>query len=148
MLGMEAGAVCLKCHEKGKFGAPLAGGDVARQLRKELESFKEQIAEAKQKVDQAARLGMEVSGPSFDLRKAVDALKNTRVLIHSYAVAPVKASLAEGVKVTAEVQAAAEKALHDYTARRVWLGASLVPIFVVIGVLLLYIRKNPLPGDD
>jgi predicted CXXCH cytochrome family protein len=147
MLGMEAGAVCLRCHEKGKFGAPLAGAEVARELRTELESFKEQIAEAKQKVDQAARLGMEVSGPSFDLRKAVNALTNTRVLIHTFAAAPVKASLAEGMKVTAEVHAAAEKALADYTARRIWLGTSLVPIFVVIGMLLLYIRKNPPPGD-
>ncbi len=145
MLGMQEGAVCLGCHEKGKFGAPLAGAEVARELRKELEAFKVQIHEARDKVDQAARLGMEVSGPSFDLRKAVDALKTTRVLIHTFAAAPVKASLAEGVKITTEVRAAADKALQDYTARRIWLGTSLVPIFVVIGMLLLYIRRLPPP---
>jgi hypothetical protein len=72
-------------------------------------------------------------------------LTNARVLIHSFSVAPVKASLAEGIKVATEVRAAADKALHDYTARRIWLGTSLVPIFIVIGVLLLYIRSLPPP---
>ena len=30
MVGMEGGAVCVKCHENGKYGATLAGAAAAR----------------------------------------------------------------------------------------------------------------------
>jgi hypothetical protein len=45
--------------------------------------------------------------------------------------------------VTTKVQAGAEAALAEYTNRRIWLAASLVPILLVIVVLLFYIRSLP-----
>ena len=75
--------------------------------------------------------------------KGLRLAENARVLIHSFKLPPVEASLAEGLEVTEQVQERAEEALHEYHARRVWLAASLAPILLVIVVLLLYIRSLP-----
>ena len=64
--------------------------------------------------------------------------------LHSFQPKPVEVALAEGQKVVVKVQQQADRALEEYSFRRVWLAASLVPILIVIGVLLLYIRKLPL----
>ena len=42
-------------------------------------------------------------------------------------------------------QGKADRALEEHTYRRIWLAGTLVPILVVIGVLLLYIRILPIP---
>jgi predicted CXXCH cytochrome family protein len=156
MLGMGGGAFCAKCHpkgegEKGEFGGTIAGTKTARSLRADLDHLTDAIQGAKEKVAEAERLGMPLPGPPSDekldlgiyLRRASDSLKNARVLIHSFKLPPVEASLAEGLEVTEQVQERAEEALHEYHARRVWLAASLAPILMVIVVLLLYIRSLP-----
>ena len=143
MLGMQEGAVCARCHEKGRYGAPLAGRKVAEQMRKGMDDLRQGIADAQAEIAEAERLGMEVRGPRFDLRKANDALTNARVLIHGFAVKPVQDSLDEGLKTTSEVRQSAEAAMREYDARRAWLAGSLVPILVVIVLLLLYIRTLP-----
>jgi predicted CXXCH cytochrome family protein len=145
MLGMESGAVCRRCHAENKFGAPLAGGEVAAKMRQGMDDLSRKIAAAQQTITQAGRLGMEVRGPRYDLRKASDSLTGARVQIHSFALAPVQKALGEGLAVTASVQAAADAALAEHRYRRVWLGWSLIPIGIVIGVLLLYIRSVPIP---
>jgi len=143
MLGMTPGAVCLQCHENRKYGATLAGAEVARTLRAGLDRLNQEIGEAREKIAGADRLGMEVRGPRFDLRKATDALTAARVAIHSFSVPPVQASLAQGTEVADEVLQRANAALEEHTSRRVWLAASLVPIVLVIVLLLLYIRSMP-----
>jgi len=156
MLGMSGGAFCAECHpkgegEKGEFGATIAGTKAARSLRADLDHLTDAIQSAKEKVAEAERLGMPLPGPPSDekldlgiyLRRASDSLKNARVLIHSFKLPPVEASLAEGLEVTKQVEERAEEALQEYHARRVWLAASLAPILLVIVVLLLYIRSLP-----
>ena len=143
MVGMEEGAVCITCHANGKFGATLAGADAAKTIRHGLDELTHQIAHARATVAEAERLGMEVSGPRYDLRNALNALTNARTLLHSFQVKPVQGALADGQSVATKVQDKADQALQEYTARRIWLAASLVPIFVVIGLLLFYIRTLP-----
>jgi hypothetical protein len=143
MMGMVSGAVCVKCHETGKFGAPLAGATVARTIRTGLDGLSQQIHHAEATLADAERLGMEVSEPKFELRGSVNALTNARTLIHSFRAPPVEAALAEGRSVAEQVQKQADHALEEYSYRRVWLAASLVPILIVIGMLVLYIRKLP-----
>ena len=65
MLGMEDQAVCVNCHKDQKFGATLAGANVARELRSSLENLKQQLQVAEQTLEEAERLGMEVRGPAF-----------------------------------------------------------------------------------
>ncbi|MFZ1934859.1 MAG: cytochrome c3 family protein [Thermoguttaceae bacterium] len=143
MVGMRDGAVCMKCHENGKYGATLAGANAAREIRQGLDQLNQRIATAETTLAKAERLGMEVSAPKFELRNAVNALTNARTLLHSFAVKPVQAALADGEKAAVEVQGKADHALQEYTDRRIWLAGSLVPILIVIGMLLLYIRSLP-----
>jgi hypothetical protein len=145
MLGMGDGAVCKRCHEHGEHGATVAGAETARKLRANLDLLRERIEQAKAAVHQAELLGMEVGGPAFDIRKALDALVTARVEIHSFALQPEEKLLAEGLGAATQVQAAGEAALQEYHFRRVWLAASLVPILLVIVLLVLYIRTLPIP---
>jgi hypothetical protein len=145
MLGMGKQAVCAKCHAHGQYGATLAGAEVARNLRSGLDQLSRSIAEAQDKIAEAERVGMEVSGPRFDLHKAIDARVNARTLIHSFAPGPVEKALAEGNQTATEVKERAEAALHEHQARRIWLAASLVPIALMVVLLLVYIRRLPIP---
>lgn len=145
MLGMGADATCPKCHAQGNLGATLAGANVARTLRAELEDVSQLIASAEKKTADAERLGMEVSGPRFDLRKSVESLVNARTLIHGFDPAPVRQALAEGKKTAIEVNERAEGAMREHFDRRIWLAVSLVPIAIVVLLLLLYIRRLPIP---
>ncbi len=158
MLGMEEGAVCVQCHAQGKYGATVAGAQAARRFRGDLDALREEIAAAETTIEMAERLGMAIPGPASDprtdvrlhLRKASDALTAARVEIHSFAAEPLEKILDSGRQIAAEAQQSAETAIRQYHARRVWLAASLVPIVLVIGVLLLYIRSLPpvpLPGE-
>lgn len=150
MLGMEDVAVCSKCHnpQSPQYGATVAGAQTAKTMRDRLEKLKREIADAERKIREAERLGMEVGGPRFDLRQAVDSLTNARTLVHSFQLEPLDEALNEGLAVTANVKELADDALRDYTHRRIWLAASLVPILLVVGVLLLYIRSLPIPAGD
>lgn len=149
MLGMAGEAVCVRCHQEGAenlYGASPLGADTAMAMREGLERLSREIEEARAKVEEAQRLGMEVSGPLFNLRAAFDARTNARSLVHSFSQDRVDEALAEGFLVTENVKNEAEGALDDYTERRVWLGVSLVPIIIVIILLLLYIRTLPNPA--
>ena len=73
-------------------------------------------------------------------------MTNARSLIHGFEVAPTKKAVEEGLRVVKTVDQKAQEALDQYTFRRVWLALSLVPIVIVVGLLLLYIRSLPTPG--
>jgi predicted CXXCH cytochrome family protein len=147
LLGMSTAAVCAKCHnaQNPQHGATVAGAETAKKMRDRLEKLKRELAEAEEKIREAERLGMEVRGPSYDLRQAVDALTNARTLVHNFQLAPLDEALNDGLKVTATVKNLADDAMREYTRRRIWLAASLVPILLVVGILLLYIRTLPTP---
>ena len=147
MLGMANDAVCARCHNNGQFGATFAGGRVAQDLRRGLDDLKQQIDIATEKLDLAERLGMEVREPRFHLREADDALKNARTEIHSFSLDQTNKPLKAGLTVCEDVEKAAQDAIQEYTNRRIWLALSLVPIFIVLGVLLLYIRTLPAPSQ-
>jgi predicted CXXCH cytochrome family protein len=145
MLGMESSAFCFNCHnpENPKYGATLVGAATAGTMRDRLEQLKEAIKAAESKVREAELLGMEVRGPRFDLRQAFDSLTNARTQVHSFKPAPMEAALNEGLTVTSDVLRRAEAALREYSYRRLWLAASLVPILLVVILLVLYIRTLP-----
>jgi len=146
-LGMQSGAFCARCHEEGKekYGATLEGRKVAETIHADLERLKGGIRKADETLAEAERKGMEVSEPKFNLLKASDALTNARTQIHSFKVKVVNDALADGEKVVNEVQGKADYALDQYQYRRYWLAISLVPILLVIGLLVLYIRDLPIP---
>ncbi len=147
-VGMEEETFCVRCHnaEHPQYGATTAGANVARTIRADLDRLKQNIDGAEQKVREAERLGMEVRLPRYDLRQAVDALTNARTLVHSFSPGPVEDAVNSGLQVTANVKGMAQQAFREYTRRRIWLAASLVPILLVVGLLLAYIRSLHAPG--
>jgi predicted CXXCH cytochrome family protein len=148
MLGMQSGTFCFNCHnpQNPQYGATLAGAETARSMRNRLEELKGAITAAENTVRGAERLGMEVRGPRYDLRKAFDALTNARTLIHSFKPGPMEAAINGGLSVASDVRQRAEAALGEYTYRRWWLAASLGPILLVVFLLILYIRTLPRPS--
>ena len=149
LLGMESSTFCFKCHnpENPKYGATLAGAETARAMRARLDQLKREIETAEGMVQEAEQLGMEVRTPRFDLRQAFDALTNARTQVHSFKPGPMEAAIDEGLKVTSDVKHGAERALREHTYRRLWLAASLVPLLLVVGLLVLYIRTLPLAAS-
>jgi predicted CXXCH cytochrome family protein len=148
MLGMSSSAVCTRCHNPAnpQYGATVAGAEAAKSMRQRLEQLKQEIAESEELVTAAERLGMEVRGPRFDLRQAFDSLTNARTLVHSFKPAPLEATLGEGLQITQQVKELAGAALAEHTNRRKWLAVSLVPILLVVGLLVAYIRTLPPPA--
>ncbi|MBC8870262.1 MAG: cytochrome c3 family protein [Planctomycetes bacterium] len=146
MLGMDGEAFCNRCHKDNQFGATLAGATAAVKMRDGLENLKTQIAVAEHTIEEAERLGMEVRGPRFDLRQARDALTNARSVIHTFSPESVQEAIGEGLTATANVTASANAALAEHANRRIWLAATLAPILLVVGLLLLYIRALPIPA--
>jgi predicted CXXCH cytochrome family protein len=149
LLGMESSTFCFNCHnpENPKYGATLAGAETARAMRARLDQLKREIETAEGMVGEAEQLGMEVRSPRFDLRQAFDALTNARTQVHSFKPGPMEAAIDEGLKVTSDVKRGAERALREHTYRRLWLAASLVPLLIVVGLLVLYIRTLPLDAS-
>lgn len=162
MLGLTDVAFCEHCHGEGKskYGTTLrekakflkvspekliAGAKAVSELRRKMDDLKRQIDDAQANVERAGRLGMEVNGPQFDLRKAFDALTDARTQIHTFARAPVEKALDDGFAIASEVDEEAQAALEEHTFRRMWLAATLVPILAVIVLLVLYIRTLPAP---
>jgi hypothetical protein len=148
LLGMGTHAVCVHCHspQNPQYGATMAGAEVARNMRARLDQLKQEIAQSEAEVAEAERLGMEVTGPRFDLREAFDALTNARTLVHSFKPGPMDEALNQGLAVTSSVRRLATASLVEHTRRRIWLAASLAPILLVVGLLLLYIRTLPSPS--
>ena len=146
-LGMQNGAFCTRCHEQGKerHGATIAGAKAAETIHADLQHLKSGIQKAEETLAKAEVKGMEVSEPKFHLQKASDALTNARTQIHSFKVDVVEKALADGESVVTDVQGKADHALEEYQYRRYWLAVSLIPILIVIGLLLLYIRALPIP---
>jgi Cytochrome c3 len=146
MLGAGPGSVCAKCHADQKFGATPAGALIAKGLRDQIELLKADIHEADGLLGGAERLGMEVRASRFELGNARTALTNARSLIHTFAAPPVEKAVAEGRAVTARVKEAAHEAFAEHKSRRVWLGWSLGVIALLIGILVVCIRRIPLPS--
>lgn len=144
-LGIDDRTVCIRCHnpQNPQYGATLAGAEVAKKMRSGLDQLKDDITHAEATIQKAEQLGMQVRGPRFNLRQAFDELTNARTLVHSFSQAPIEEALSNGLTVTSAVQAAADGALREHTNRRIWLACSLVPILIVIGLLLYYIRSLP-----
>jgi predicted CXXCH cytochrome family protein len=148
LLGMEDGTICARCHnaQNPQYGATTAGAEVARTMRSNLEGLKQDIDAAEKKIKDAERLGMEVRGPRFDLRQAFDALTNARTIVHTFKPGPMQEAIDAGLAVTSNVKGLADLAHREHTYRRYWLAASLIPILLVVGLLLAYIRLLHAPG--
>jgi hypothetical protein len=128
--------VCGKCHEAGgpcdrATAAMLAG----------ISSLTSGTAEAEAVLDEAERLGMDVSEPRFRLADVRDRVTMARVVVHRFSQPEFDEVVDEGRDVLAEIRADGDAALEEWEFRRRGLGLSLVFIVIVIGLLLRKVRR-------
>lgn len=136
MLGTGTQSACVTCHSEGD-----AGYEAARAMRQMLDELIAQIDQAQTSVERAARAGMEVSRPQFELGDARDSLVNGRVVIHHFSPSELKTALASGLETTRRVHQAGQQALAELHFRRKGLAASLVVILLAVVSIYLKIRQ-------
>jgi predicted CXXCH cytochrome family protein len=136
LVGTDAQAVCVSCHE-----AKSAGFKQAATMRAFLDGLREAIARATAVLDQAEHAGMEISQARFELRGAADTLLKARVAIHLVDPAAIQKLTDDGKQVAAATQAKGVKALEDLAFRRRGLWISVGIILLVIVGLVLKIRE-------
>jgi predicted CXXCH cytochrome family protein len=133
-------SVCVKCHDSGEAGFMAA--DTMHQRLRELDG---KIAEAEQVLGQAARAGMEVSRPRFELTSARDGLINARVVIHSFNLEALDKVIAPSVAIAEKARRSGEDALNELQFRRKGLALSLV--IIALAVVSIYLKIRQIEGD-
>jgi predicted CXXCH cytochrome family protein len=139
MLGVGEKAICVSCHTEGD-----AGYQAAERMRGMIDQLRVHINEAQQVLDRAARAGMEVSRPLFELKDAQDKLINARVVVHSFSPEPFEAAINPGLEVAERTHRAGQSALAELQFRRKGLASSL--IFISLAVFGIYLKIRQIEG--
>ncbi len=138
LLGISAEATCSRCHSSGKNAV---GFHVAQTMRGLIDSLENAERLAAMFVSEAEQKGMEVSEAKFKLRDARQARLQARTMVHSFHEGQFREVVEPGLKVASFVQREAERALEEYTFRRVGLGLATLIITLFAAALYLYIRR-------
>jgi predicted CXXCH cytochrome family protein len=136
MLGTEPSTICMNCHDKDSKGYAAAG-----EMKAGIVGLKKDLDSARELLHKAETAGMEVSRPIYDLTEGKDRLVLARVNIHHFDPAALHKVLDEGEKIAQASQQSGSKALSELAYRRKGLAVSVVIILVMIGLLLLKIRR-------
>jgi predicted CXXCH cytochrome family protein len=140
LLGTGEASVCITCHSAGD-----AGYQAAALMHQGLNLLDGRIRGADLILTRAARAGMEVSKPRFELNGAHDSLVNARVAIHSFSNSDVQKVIASGLVVADKAQQSGESALRELLFRRQGLTVSLVLIALASLSIYLKIRQIEAP---
>jgi predicted CXXCH cytochrome family protein len=136
LLGLEAPAVCASCHT-----ADDKGGKSASEMRRLIDTLRQDHDRALATLRAAEHAGMEVSQARFELNGAVDALVKARAAIHGFRVEAVKTEAEAGLGIVAKAAARGRRALEELRFRRQGLAVSAVIIVALIVGLVLKIRQ-------
>lgn len=136
MIGMQAKAVCTKCHTEGD-----AAAKEAVSMHERLTSLASAIAASDALLGRAERQGMEVSQAEQQEEQARDALLKARVTVHTLRDSELKRDTDPGFAIARQTHAAGQKAMEEWRFRRVGLGFSVLAIALAVVGLGLYIRK-------
>lgn len=144
MIGAKSPAVCVRCHAQGSKQL-----QVAANIRGQIEGLKESIRKASEKLDEAERLGMEVSEAKFTMKDAHTSLIKVRTEIHSFSSTNVEKKAEEGKKIADGALKTALAAINEFYQRRKWVILPIVLTIFLAGVLFLKLREyeNRNPGD-
>jgi predicted CXXCH cytochrome family protein len=136
MLGAVAPAVCASCHDPSD-----AGGKTALAMRGLIDSLRAAHEQAAEILGRAARAGMEVSQPEFDLNGVRTDLVEARLAVHTFDAGRVRTPVDQGLAVARKAYEAGVQALAELRFRRDGLAVSLVIIVLVLAGLILKIRQ-------
>ena len=135
-IGTTSGSICVKCHDSGEPGF-LAGQTMNQRIR----DLDGKIIEAEQLLGKAARAGMEVSRPRFELTSARDGLINARVVIHGFNPEALDKVIVPSVVIAEKARQSGEDALKELQFRRKGLAVSLLVIALAVVSIYLKIRQ-------
>ncbi len=136
MIGSTPQAVCVRCHDKGE-----PGFLAAESMHRRFDELDGKIRAADQILTQAARAGMEVSRPRFELTGARDGLINGRVVIHSFNPAALDEVIDASVAIAEKAHRSGEDAIGELQFRRKGLAVSLIMIGLAVVSIYLKIRQ-------
>jgi predicted CXXCH cytochrome family protein len=140
LVGTGDRAVCVTCHAEGD-----TGWAAGKQMNARLTELDAALTQAAGLLGRAERAGMDVSEARLTEAGAREKLIKARVDVHAFNAARVEETVGEGMKITAEVQAAGNEALAELAFRRKGLGLSLLAIAFVVFSLWLLIRHLERP---
>jgi predicted CXXCH cytochrome family protein len=140
MVGVGKGSVCISCHKNDK------GFAAAKQMHETIIGFQRSVHSATELLEQAERMGMEVSRPKFELEDALGGLTQARVLIHGASADEVKKAIAPGMVIAANSYKQGQDAFVELNFRRKGLAVSLV--FILILAALVYLKLRQIEGND
>jgi len=140
LLGTGDRAFCVTCHTEGD-----NGWTTAKQMHDKLTELDAALTQASALLARAERAGMDVSEGRLTEAGAREKLIKARVDVHAFNSRRVEETVGEGMKITAEVQAAGNEALAELAFRRKGLGLSLLAIAFVVLSLWLLIRHIERP---
>jgi predicted CXXCH cytochrome family protein len=138
-IGTNAQSFCVKCHDPGERGFIAADA-----MRTRLRELDQNINGAEGVLATAARAGMEVSRPRFELASARDGLINARVVVHSSNPDSLVKVISPSVDIAAKAKRAGEDAIDELQFRRKGLAVSLVVI--ALAVLSVYLKIRQIEG--
>jgi hypothetical protein len=138
-IGIAPQSICVKCHDSGE-----AGFVAAEAMHRQLRELDGKISEAELVLARAARAGMEVSRPRFELASARDGLINARVVVHSAAPEALGKVVAPSVTIAEKAQRAGEDAMHELQFRRKGLAVSL--LIIALAVVSVYLKIRQIEG--
>jgi predicted CXXCH cytochrome family protein len=135
-IGVDKGAVCIKCHSEGE-----PDYDAAAKIHAQLVKLDTSIERSRAILSRAEQAGVEVGPAQLDLNEAQDDLTKARVSIHSVELKSVDENVDAGLKVTEKIYKAGQNALAEASYRRKGLFISLAISLLVLVGLILMIRK-------
>jgi predicted CXXCH cytochrome family protein len=141
MVSVGSEGVCGRCHEKGSLG-----DQRAREIVAGFHAVKDTLALADSTLTLAERRGMETSAGRQAFRESRDKLMEVRVALHSFDPARILGIATESAGLAAHARREGEAANRDWRTRRLGMAVSLAVILLLIGLLILKIRRMESPG--
>jgi hypothetical protein len=140
MLGIQAGAVCARCHQPGT-----AGYEAAAKMRDAIDRLKTAMSDAETKLGKAGQMGMEVSDEQYTYRERVrPQLIKARTETHLGNAAATVQVAQEGITSATASAVAAQATIDEADARRRNL---LIPLALIAALmLLLYLKLRQIEG--
>jgi predicted CXXCH cytochrome family protein len=138
MLGVQADALCSRCHSPTERPNGFA---VAGKMRSLLDSLEQGETLARARVEEAEQKGMEIGEAKFKLRDVRQARLETRTVVHSFNEKQFREVADRGIAEAGAIRHEADLALEEFLFRRVGLGIATLIITVLVVVMFLYIRR-------
>ena len=138
LLGVDKGAICLKCHSENE---NQKGYFIAKEMKKLTDSLIISDSVAKNLIYQAEQKGMDVEEIKFKLRETHQARLEGRTIVHSFDEAKFKDVTDKGFKASELAITEAKAAIDEFYFRRYGLGVALAVITFLIVMIFLYIKK-------